>query len=377
MIYDIKKLKTKDYEVVIQEVVNFLSKYKIVKSIYQIGGVSAPGISDLDLVIILDDNAKEFTKIWHDYMSQQSENSKYIFTHYPLLFNKSIVESGEFLEIYPIFSLKHIFGEKYAITVKSNEFSDISNFLDLNLKFWAFEFRSKENSIRQSLLRLHSLKYPIQMYLRILNVDNNKYIEYIDKIVTLRVNCFNMKDVEEEINILYIEANKIAEEINYNINQYICKKLENYELDFKASINTTRFSATTNIDSTNYLPKYILINLLIYKNIVSKISKYYDYAITLENYHRDVIELSNFVFYKELLKQYEKKLIVFERYIPWIISNNLGWGCFTTPLSNTFVHYFSIDPNYKSNKLKAFLKLRTASARFKFNRIYKLFNRGF
>jgi hypothetical protein len=368
MKYDIKKLEVKDYEDVIQEVIVYLSKYKMVKSIYQIGGVSAPGISDLDLIIVLNDNAKEFTQIWSDYIKQQSKNSKYIFTHYPFLVNEEIFGNGDFLKIFPVFNLIYISGKEYDITLKYGQYEYISNYLDANLPYWSAEFsKEKNNSIRQNLLRLHSFIYPLTMIKNITNYENDQIQEFISTIKEIRKNIFKLDNtiIENTINSLTDKAKDISIKINSVMSEYIKSKLDNINLDLNISIYDNRYNVSNNKNQRNtYLTTYLLIGVVIYFNQDSFVKKYIQGSININNYESDLIRLEKKVFYRELQDVYEIKIKVFDKYIDWLIDTQLGWGRLSTPLFTSFLSYFTTIPENYDNKLKHFIKMLLSKYRF-------------
>jgi len=366
MINDIRKLEVKDYEDVIQEVIAFLSKYKMVKSVYQIGGVSAPGISDLDLIIILDEKAKKFTQVWSDYMKQQSENSDYVFTHYPFLVNEEIFKDGSFLKIFPTFNLKCLYGQRYNIQLEYTEQDQISNFLDANLPFWYSEFKHNNiESIRQNLLRLHSLVYPITMIKNIANYEDENIIQFVIDIKELRFNIFNRNNlvIVDAINRLVKVADKISIVINKVMSNFIKEKLDNLNLNFKVSINDPRYSVS-NFGDSNYLNSYLLINAYIYSIKEYKLKKYISKSISITNIDADNENLTKLDFYNELEITYTNKIDIYDNYIYWIQDNQLGWGVLSTPLFNSFLSYFCTEPEFYNNKIKHFVKMLLSNYRF-------------
>lgn len=73
-----ERIQLQMYHRVITEVVNTLAYNPNVVSVYQIGSVSTPGISDVDMVVVLKDNIEWKTNPLHHLKA----NEKYLFIHY-------------------------------------------------------------------------------------------------------------------------------------------------------------------------------------------------------------------------------------------------------------------------------------------------------
>ena len=65
------------YDAALHKKVDLLKTISGVSSIYQIGSVTTPGISDIDLLVIFKDNFYFF----EDMMKDNNEIEKYLFTH--------------------------------------------------------------------------------------------------------------------------------------------------------------------------------------------------------------------------------------------------------------------------------------------------------
>ena len=66
-----------DYHKAIEEMVGVLSTYTGVKAVFQVGGLSSPGISDIDLVVVFENGAK----CSKEPLLELSHASRYLFTH--------------------------------------------------------------------------------------------------------------------------------------------------------------------------------------------------------------------------------------------------------------------------------------------------------
>lgn len=83
------QLSISTYEEVLSEYVDLISQDDNVLAVYQSGSISVPGISDLDIFIVLDDpfnkNTIEVLRNWRRDMT-----SRYIFYHSPFIISKKI-----------------------------------------------------------------------------------------------------------------------------------------------------------------------------------------------------------------------------------------------------------------------------------------------
>ena len=109
------KIERSVYDKTIKKIVSDLSKEKCVLSLYQLGNVKHPGISDIDLLVIFRD--KFIYK--GDPLKNLTANERYLFPH--RLFgikNKFLTLSMDF----SFFSnYKYLYGEKISTTNKLND----------------------------------------------------------------------------------------------------------------------------------------------------------------------------------------------------------------------------------------------------------------
>ncbi len=140
-----------------------------VKSIYQVGSVGAPGISDLDLFVILDDveNArfKDFSNL------QLSKEQRYIMTHEPWVVNESIFEKLN--RLFPYFELIHVHGANFEVDVLDRKgvlpeyaFVFLSEYVVTKIPrvFVDMLHGAIPMSVRFSIVLINSLRHSIGLY---------------------------------------------------------------------------------------------------------------------------------------------------------------------------------------------------------------------
>ena len=159
-----KKIKSKVYDKTIKLVSKKLIEDKSVKSIYQIGHVKSPGISDLDLLVVYKDNESVLSnpRIW------LSKQEKYIVTHN--LFGVS-EKDFKIMQNYSFFhNYKHIWGEKYQIgsNLKLEEQRILKKQIALEYLLQMYlvftvQINYQIINLRGLLLHVNALKYDLEL----------------------------------------------------------------------------------------------------------------------------------------------------------------------------------------------------------------------
>ncbi len=84
---DIRYIPQQDYEKVLWLYIDYLSQRLDMVSIYQIGAISVPGISDIDLIIVLDDRTSSALDFREAQRAAAGELGLYAFSHSPFVVN--------------------------------------------------------------------------------------------------------------------------------------------------------------------------------------------------------------------------------------------------------------------------------------------------
>ncbi len=219
------RLDSKDYLQAINYFVRELSQLEDVISIYQIGGLTALGISDVDLIVVLKDKVSDSKKILETAKGCVSKNS-YLLDIFRLV-DKATMQN--IMVIFPTFDLKKIYGEDIEIRPITNEMIYATFLVDFVNSYWPREFLEmllhrnielknkmlgkilydftrlfafdfilkrmrKKIKVRYALCRLYSMRYPILMYKNITGVEYESWNNFLRKIVHLRQNWFSVDD---------------------------------------------------------------------------------------------------------------------------------------------------------------------------------------
>lgn len=155
----------KQYQQSIQKVIHYLSKFKEIVAIYQIGGTSAPGISDIDLIVVFNDDVASFQ---HSYLNILDAQDRYLFMHsiYGMPYN--VFRKRELL--IPMYDFKVLMGKEIAIDhfLTDDEKTALCKiysmeYLVINLFNLAAQLYIKQLKVRNLLCSLHALNYDFKI----------------------------------------------------------------------------------------------------------------------------------------------------------------------------------------------------------------------
>ncbi len=175
-----------DYQNAIDEMVSVLSEYEGIYSVFQVGGLSTPGISDIDFFVVFEDDIK-CTK---QPLSQISAQSRYLFTHSLFGTSKKYANS---LEQYTLFkNYKLLWGNDFDVKENykspSNELL-IQIALEYLFKMYLtqqIELKYKTYGVRNFLLLAKAIDYD----LKLMKVENGSLRQLCDQVLQLRDNWF-------------------------------------------------------------------------------------------------------------------------------------------------------------------------------------------
>lgn len=220
-----------DYEEVIDGYLTLLIKNPDVVSVYQLGTTAHPGLSDIDLIIIVKDVSRDFQ--WEQYSIQNlSDKEKYLFMHEPFVVNESLARDLKFL--YPMFNLNHLYGKKFKFNEPTPEHY-LHFFIQEYVKgfmFWPDRvIRKRKVDLRAMIPLLYSTKYSIDIFKMLIRRPTTEFVnrseQYIKDVVKMRENFFEMSPSEiENITLDLIYRTKSLNELMFwELNYYITENL--------------------------------------------------------------------------------------------------------------------------------------------------------
>ncbi|MFX0139667.1 MAG: hypothetical protein ACFFDN_38865 [Candidatus Hodarchaeota archaeon] len=159
-----KQYSSNDYNEVKDKIINIFKNIPSLISIYEIGSISSPGISDLDLVLVFDDNAKDV--VYEIYYDKLDDRDKYILMHSPFVITKSLFENIRYFFVPDNFKL--LWGDKIHIKEIQQQHllkQLIAAEFVLGTTFSLIHsLKNKILKVRSFLCVLNAVKYDFQIY---------------------------------------------------------------------------------------------------------------------------------------------------------------------------------------------------------------------
>ena len=308
----------KDYKETEDYIVKRYSKIRNLIAIYTWGYVSIPGISDIDVVLVFDnreDYALPFSKRSFYFLNAKT---RYLARH-PFIF----IDKDSFADIRYVYQNTD-FRLLYGNSIKINKLSPLENYYssiallnDIIIRHYPrdflIQFANRSINVRDTLLRLNSLKYTVKALESLTKEKNKNWLEKLELIEDLRKNWFeennfdvlvmlNKNAIKMAIGIIerfqkFLIKNKIVEIISGNTVRYNGiknkslfvkewskdKALHDMIKNFK---NKKKFYSTLPIELSAQLIEYSNYKGVISRYIKKNVGNHLDYQIK----HKNVIE---------------------------------------------------------------------------------------
>ena len=202
---------------------NYLSKLIEaggIKSVYQMGTVSTPGLSDIDFIVVVDDNFRQenLNKCISAFYNLTDEE-RYVIKHPPSAFiSEELLKKVSWL--HPTFKLDHLYGDSTVIDLEqAGPVNQLINLADLFLMEFPIEFldevQAKKISVRNHLMRMKSLN----LSARILEMNNIKLPTSVSDFISRAQSAFSSWFTNDEklnydnLNYLVHEGENVLYEI--------------------------------------------------------------------------------------------------------------------------------------------------------------------
>lgn len=200
-----KPYTKKDYEDSLKEISTTIFNKVENLDIIQQGDISVPGISDIDLILVLNNSSKSdgvdsLLKSWNEF----SEQTKYLCYHQPFMIHEEHLKL--LTDLWPISNCKNIrTGEdipELNVSSKHHLFALMEIMIFTDFIEDMFEpLLKKTIDVRNVLVRLYSLTHSITK-LEELDVKNDEWEDFRKKVETTRMNWFS-NSIEEQNRIIY------------------------------------------------------------------------------------------------------------------------------------------------------------------------------
>jgi len=200
-----KQYTKKDYENSLKEISTTIFNKVENLDIIQQGDISVPGISDIDLILVLNNSSKSdgvdsLLKSWNEL----SEQTKYLCYHQPFMIHEEHLKL--LTDLWPISNCKNIrTGEdipELNVSSKHHLFALMEIMIFTDFMEDMFEpLLKKTIDVRNVLVRLYSLTHSITK-LEELDVKNDEWRDFRKKVENTRMNWFS-NSTEEQNRIIY------------------------------------------------------------------------------------------------------------------------------------------------------------------------------
>jgi len=344
---DVLKVKEEDYIKLRDKLVDKLSLVPQIKSIYQMGGWTQPGISDLDIIVVTKSGDVDY-KIVDISRNELCENDieRYILMHSPF-----VIPDKVFPEIDSIFycsDLKLLHGTNIPIkkyNVINKNISEIYKLVSVLIHtIPRFYFLANDISLRSFLTFSYSLKHSYKILQVFDNDFKDKIIEnYIKSISDLRRNVIE-GDYSSSVDITsMVKQGRLVCKILFSNLEVIIKN--NYNIDNNPSSNifyiknlqiAIKFTSSNNYKITNNgkfnifeLPELFAAFILFPIDDYSEITKFQN-KNTIGSFDIDLSnELTDNLFRRKGLFDIYRNLLLESKVIngmPFELNTSLFWN---------------------------------------------------
>lgn len=213
---DVKKIQLNKYVEFTDYLAEHLFNFPQVISVYQMGGWTQPGISDIDLIVVvkeLDKSEYKELNVLNKILARNSDD-EYMLMHAPFVITEQAFKN---LDLFFYCSdLKRLKGKEIAINKNPSDLQEIAELYKLVSvlahtypRFYSFE---NKKSLRSFLTFGYSLKHTYRIIREFdISFQNNEIEDYIQRVTDLRKNVIELDSVEQdEINFLIEFGIKIS-----------------------------------------------------------------------------------------------------------------------------------------------------------------------
>lgn len=197
-----KEISISDYETLTEKIVEKMLANDAVLSLYQMGSIKHPGISDLDIICVFKNNSK----CLDNFRGNLNFNEKNILTHG--IFGIEHVDLKTAMSFNLISNLKYLGGKdlgfnKTIIFNKQIKKQIALEYLIKMLITLEAQIKFKIVKIRAFLLLAKAIEFDLQL----LNIKDGKLYELVQKVIQFRIDWFSKKLDNKEIADLVLNFN--------------------------------------------------------------------------------------------------------------------------------------------------------------------------
>jgi hypothetical protein len=219
-----------DYTRAASEVVDIVEATATGASVYQLGGVRTPGISDLDFAIVLSDLEIDRTlKNLDSRLSSMSPASRYVLEAKPLIIDASLWRWLPVLE--ESADLRHLSGPRLPTAARSTAPDDLAHVfgaIERRLFLTNKEPRSLLKGsihVRRAIKKLSKIELQANL-LRGFGVQRSEWTEFADDVAGLRRDWFNLQKPTQTASLyeLLVEMEEIDSDMNVEFSGVMARR---------------------------------------------------------------------------------------------------------------------------------------------------------
>jgi hypothetical protein len=338
-----------DYSKAASEVVELVARMAPGASVYQVGGVSAPGISDLDFIVVLNDpDSRAELDQWGMQAGHFSPQTQYIVDNKPLIADPELWHSLPIL--HSLRDLRHLSGPVLSPPVSSGSeagashlFNEVERRLFVSHKLERYLLKRSVH-VRTALKKLAKLKYDAEVLAEV-GIENGTWSEFSEAVSTLRRDWFSL-DRARQTRALYpllAEHAGIEAEIIRGISEGMIRagmdspKTHRQQRDIVGAFDLGKlFVRDYRVDArlrclaqsyrlrgevTSLLPMTFMLPVLIYTNHSPVLRGVFGNRLTI---FEDMPDIST----RPLQNGIAERIRILERYFDFIKRRRYGWGLF-------------------------------------------------
>lgn len=340
VINDLNEISKNDYKKVIDDYIDAISSNPTVSAVYKMGNISEPGISDIDLIVVVKD-CMDPVNIHKLSIRNSGKTDLFnkIFLHDIYLCNTSVIREIRYTSLCD--NLELLFGEDHEIkNVGEKELGPLSlqiifDFISSRLMQFKQYLAAGTISIRGTLVRVSSIKHSYNL-LKNLGVRDKETETFINRVTEMRRNLRSIS--ERDISDLFLKSFKKFEKVvqlaaDCFFDKYLnfftavdpsnTLKLNNiFNLKFLA--NSLENAANTNGSASIYYPEETFYHYLEYTKGSHPIADITSNYLSISGGER--YDLSEG--YKDTL---EKRLSLISKQLTFLAMNRVGFAMYGYP----------------------------------------------
>lgn len=269
LVRDITNIVHEDYNNAINLYIGHISKLPFVKSVYQIGSVKDPGISDLDLIVVVDEYYDPLKigllSIFRNNIHSQSKN---IFIHDIYLYDqhtfRKILYSNYCDNIKLLYGIEQQLDIPDRLELNILSVQIIFDFVASRLAQFNQFLASGRISLRSILVRVSSIKHSYSLLSR-LGINDSEIQDFICNVEKMRKEHERFSD--NDILETFLDSFYFFSRIVHLASKYFIEKYLKFHTDIDAS-NSLKFDSLFTIKFVKDAPKY-------YKEVKAEQNIYY------------------------------------------------------------------------------------------------------